>query len=289
MRAVIPNIIKDEDLLQPIQPGLDQYPLGSVELVIGAATCVDTASKTVCVSLAADTGGGGNGKERTLAYDHLVVATGTNGFDREMPWKAAGSYQECLDSLHDTAARIQHASHVVVAGGGATGVELAGEIKYAYPQKTVVLLNANAQLCHGDATAGAIERELTRLGVDVRNDVKGAVDSSSVGDSGSKQKVTLSDGSQLWTDLYLPTTGFTPNSEFLPGNLLTDKGYVDVDDYLRARTAPDVWAVGDIICKPRAGFLITDAQVRQPRSRRTSSVICSIDDGQTDHCILFMC
>ncbi|KAM4056931.1 pyridine nucleotide-disulfide oxidoreductase [Hirsutella rhossiliensis] len=265
VRAVIPGLVKDADLLQPIEPGLSQYPSGSVEFVLGAATGVDSASKTVRISVAAaEAAGGGDGdgsqadQKRTVAYDYLVVATGADAADAHMPWKAAGSYEDCLASLHGTAARIRAAEHVVVAGGGPTGVEVAAEIKDAFPAKTVVLLNAGAQLVGGDPSAGAVERELRRIGVDVRNNAKGAVDDA--GPGGGKTKVSLSDGSEMLTDLYLPTTGLTPNSGFLPKDLLTDRGYVHVDDYMRVRAAPDMWAVGDVVSKPRAGFLITDAQ-----------------------------
>lgn len=255
VRAIVPDLVKDEDLLRPIQPGLAQYPSGSVEFILGTASGVDPASKTVVVDVAA----GEEGRQRTVAYDYLVVATGANGADKDMPWKAAGSYEDCLASLHGTADRVRAASHVVVAGGGATGVEVAAEIKDAFPAKTVVLLNSGASLLGGDSSAAAVERELRRLGVDVRNNVKASVDAG----AGSK-RVALSDGSEIATDLYLPTTGLFPNSQFLPKNLLTDKGYVDVDDYMRARAAPDMWAVGDVVSKFRPGFLITDAQVRPP-------------------------
>ncbi|POR36299.1 Pyridine nucleotide-disulfide oxidoreductase, FAD/NAD(P)-binding domain protein, partial [Tolypocladium paradoxum] len=47
VRAVIPRAVKDEALLQPIAPGLAQYPPGSVEFVVGAATGLDARAKTV--------------------------------------------------------------------------------------------------------------------------------------------------------------------------------------------------------------------------------------------------
>jgi thioredoxin reductase len=58
--------------------------------------------------------------------------------------------------------------------------------------------------------------------------------------------------------------GFVPNTAFLPRDFLNKSGYVDVDEYM-AVTATDahgvIWAVGDAVSRPRAGFLITEAQV----------------------------
>lgn len=203
-------------------------------------------------------------QRRVVAYDHLVVATGADAADAAMPWKAAGSHAACLATLHGTAAAVAAAAHVVVAGGGYTGVEVAAEIKDAFPAKTVVLVNAGPRLVAGDALAAAVERELARLSVDVRNNVRASVSAPPPRRSGPDPvDVVLSDGSPpLRTDLFLPTTGLVPNARFLPARLPTPAGYVDVDDCMRVCAAPDVWAVGDVVSKPRAGFLITDAQVR---------------------------
>ncbi|PNY23750.1 Apoptosis-inducing factor 2 [Tolypocladium capitatum] len=251
VRAVIPRVVRDEELLQPIAPGLAQYPPGSVEFVVGAATGLDPQAKTVRVATA--------GAERglTYGYDYLVVATGADAAEPGMPWKAAGTHDELVASLRSTAARIGAASHVVVAGGGPTGVEVSAEIKYEFPAKTVVLLSAGAELVGGDATAGRIERELGRLGVDVRKGIRAA---RADDDGAGKTRLTLSSGEELLTDLFLPTTGLVPNTAFLPADFLTEGRYVDVDECMRVRAAQDVWAIGDAVSKPRASYLNTDGQ-----------------------------
>ena len=48
-------------------------------------------------------------------------------------------------------------------------------------------------------------------------------------------------------DLYLPTVGVLPNTDFVPRNLLTEDGDVVVDDYLRVKGAEGVWAAGDVV------------------------------------------
>lgn len=46
-------------------------------------------------------------------------------------------------------------------------------------------------------------------------------------------------------DLYLPTIGVLPNTEFLPKSLLDGKAELIVDHFLRVKGVNDVWAVGD--------------------------------------------
>lgn len=255
VRAVVPDILQDDQLLQPIAPGLEQYNTAehpsAAEFVLGAATSLDTASKTVTVETAA-------AEPRAIRYDHLVLATGSRSAVPGMPWKADASYDELVADIHRTAARVRAASHIVVAGGGATGVEVCGELRYEFPDKQVVLLSADRALVHGDQTAPALERELRSMGVIVRSGVRAT--GTSAGADG-KTLVTLSDGETLATDLYLPTVGMVPNSEFVPEELLDEKKLVKADEYMRVVGADDVWAVGDIVGKPTAGYLMTEAQV----------------------------
>jgi len=250
VRAVIPGIIKDEELLQPIEPGLRQYPADSVEFIVGTATHVDKDAKTVEVETTSGS--------RTVRYGYLVLATGARAADTCMPWKASGTYEECVEALHRTAERIGQASHIVVAGAGATGVELAAEIRFEYKDKTVVLLSADEELVGADSTASALERELVHLGVEIKK----AVRSEEVEElDGGKTQVSLSTGEKIVTDLFLPTMGLVPNTEFLPAEYLNDKKFADVDAEFRVKaSAEDTWALGDVVSKPRPSIPETDAQ-----------------------------
>ncbi|CAM1511519.1 Fc.00g090320.m01.CDS01 [Cosmosporella sp. VM-42] len=249
VRAVIPGIVKDDQILAPIELGLEQYPPENREFILGAATGIDPTSKTVTVST--DSG------DREVTYDYLVLATGANGANDSMPWKASGTHEEILFSLHETSQKVGKAEHVVIAGAGATGVELAGEIQYEYPSKSVILISADKSLVGGDSIAGAVERELVRLGVKMRKGVR--VGEAKVRPDG-KTEVKLSDGEAIVTDLYLPTMGLRPNTGFLPGEWLNDHRYVDVDEMMRVKGVENVWAAGDVVSKPRASLMNTDAQ-----------------------------
>lgn len=255
VRAIIPGQIKEEDILKPLESALSRYPAGSWELVIGSATAADFDGKTVEVVLSADN------STRTLAYDQLVLATGARAASPDMPWKAAGGYEDLVSSIRQIAARVEEAKHIVVAGAGGTGVEVAGELGYEYGKtKEVVLLAAGEKILGGDATAAAAESELKKLNVTVRYGAR--VDSTQTLPDG-RTEVKLLGGGTLVTDLYLPTTGVVPNTEYIAARYLSaDEGYrtVLVDEYLRVQGARDVWACGDVVSKPRAGFMITQKQ-----------------------------
>ncbi|KKA31118.1 hypothetical protein TD95_000600 [Thielaviopsis punctulata] len=249
IRAIVPGSIKDDQILQPIEPGFAAYPKDSFQFVVGSASAIDTTAKTAAIQT--PTG------PTTIPYDYLVLATGARAANPDMPWKASGSYSEILSLLHRTQSQVAAAKHIVIAGAGATGVETSAELRYAHKDKQVVLLSADKELLGGDCVAGAAEREITALGVQVRKNAR--VTCTETQPDG-KTHVTLEDGETIVTDLYLPTMGLVPNTEFLPSSMLRENKCIDVDDNYNVRGFTDVWACGDVVSKPRAGFMLADKQ-----------------------------
>lgn len=252
MRAVIPGLIKDEEIFQPIEPGFKSYPSSHVEFLLGAAIKLDKDTKTVTVATAPHT-------TRAVPYDYLVVATGSRA-ESGVPWKASGTYDDCVRTLHETGQQIHAAKSVVVAGAGATGVELAAEIKDAYGDaKDVTLLSAGGEIVGGDMAAVAVEKELTRLRVVVK---KGVQASGFEKLDDGRTQVLLSNGETLVTDMYLPATGLMANTEFLPLDCLNERKYVQVDAEHRVLGLADTWALGDVVSRPRGTFVEADLHVR---------------------------
>lgn len=255
VRAVIPGLIKDEELFIPVEPGFKAYPQGCFEFVLGAATKLDKDAKSVTVNVATTPAT----TTRVISYDYLVVATGARA-EAGVPWKASGTYEECLESLHETTAAVGAAKSVVVAGAGATGIELAAEIKDAFGDaKEVILLSAGAEIVGGDPSAPTIEKELNKLNVIVK---KGVQASGFEKQEDGRTEVMLSNGETLITDLYLPATGLMANTEFLPSDCLNERKYVEVDAENRVKGLADTWALGDVVSKPRGTFILTDIHVR---------------------------
>ncbi|KAK4160779.1 hypothetical protein QBC43DRAFT_110965 [Cladorrhinum sp. PSN259] len=257
VRAIIPNQIKDEDILRPLSSALSRYPAESYELVIGTATSADFDAKSVTISSYSN-------ESSTIAYDQLVVATGARYADETpTPWKASDSYEAVLSNLHDTASRAAKAQHIVVAGAGATGVEVAGELAYEWGKtKDIILLSAGDKVLGNDIAGPAATNELKKLNVTIKyNSRVVGINTSSLPEG--KTEIELESGEKLTADLYLPTTGMIPNTEYIPQQHLdVTRKTVLVDEFLRVEgvASQNVWAVGDVVSKPRAGFMITQKQ-----------------------------
>lgn len=254
VRAIVPGQIKDEQLFQPLTAAFERYPNESYEIIVGSAGKVDTGAKTVLVSLPGSS-------DRSLTYDHLVVATGSRCTTSNVPWKILDSYDETVSLLDSTRERVGAARHIVVAGAGATGVEVAGELGFEYgKEKEITLLCGGPALLDGDSVGPAAKAELLKLDVKIKFDARVA-GAKELPDG--KTEVSLQNGETVVADLYLPTMGMKGNTEMLDGKYLTDKGYVAVDEFYRVKGAENdgVWALGDVVSVPRGGFLFTQKQV----------------------------
>ncbi|KAL7628007.1 hypothetical protein AAE478_002203 [Parahypoxylon ruwenzoriense] len=264
VRAIVPGVLKEDQYTLPIEQGFAKYPAGSFEFIVGTAEGIDLTDKTVKIS----TGGG----ERTLDYDHLVLATGTRGVDDAVPWKANGTYEEVSAVMSRIQGKVKTAKHIVVAGAGATGCEVAAELAFEYGRdKEVVLLSGSAEVMDGDALSSNVAGELKKLGVKTRGSSR--VDSARELPDG-RTEVLLSNGDKIVTDVYLPTMGMAPNTEYVPEELLTDRKFVDIDELYRAKGTKDVWAAGDIVWKPRGSFVLSD---KQTTNEQAAGVAKNID------------
>jgi NADH dehydrogenase len=189
------------------------------------------------------------GAAGVLSYDALVVGTGArepvDGLGGALTLRGPGDIARVVERADD--------GPVVVIGGGLAGVELAAAL--ADRGSAVTLVHAGDLLvpalrAEQPRLAARCERELERLGVEVRTGVR-AVDVDASG-------VTLSDGSTLHSRVVLATTGqravALPGLEDLPhdpqGRLIT------APDLL---VAPDVWAAGDAarVLHPRSSQPVT--------------------------------
>lgn len=257
VRAIIPGQFKDEQVFAPLATALEHYPKDSYELLIGSAGKVDTEAKTVLVTLPAGSG------ERTLTYDQLIVATGArSASSHTVPWKHLDSYDETVSNLDSMRERVAAANTIVVAGAGATGIEVAGELGYEFGKtKEISLLCGGPKLMDGDSVGVSARLELGKLGVKIRTDARVA-GAKELADG--KTEISLEQGGESITaDLYLPTMGVRANSEMMEGKYLNEKGYVNVDEFYRVKglESEGVWALGDVVSSPRASFLHTEKQV----------------------------
>ncbi|WP_316164909.1 MULTISPECIES: NAD(P)/FAD-dependent oxidoreductase [unclassified Bradyrhizobium] len=231
-------------------PLLDVLEAIDVVYVQGTAEAIDAAAREV--SIAAP-----GGKRTRLAYDRLVVATGSRLFRPSIPGLA--EYGFSVDSLDDAVALDRHLhglagrpagngrDTVVVAGGGFTGIEAATEMPArlrailgpdARPRVVIVERNPVIAPDMGETARPVIENALKRIGVETWLGVGVA----SLDQSG----VTLSGGERIAAETVIwaagmraaPLTAQIPAERDSFGRLLVDRD-------LRVPSAAGIFATGD--------------------------------------------
>jgi NADH dehydrogenase FAD-containing subunit len=202
-------------------------------VVVGKAVRVDTAERQVVLA----TG------ER-LPYDVVVIATGA---DYPEPARFTGTTtEEAAKSFAAHQEKINAADHVLVVGGGPSGVELSAEIRLARPDARVTLAHSGSALL--DSTGSARAGRKARAWLE-SHDVEVRLDSFM---APGHNFGTYSDnhGNVVEADLSFWATGTTPNTFWLRlaghGDWLNAAGRIRVDRMLRVEGRLDVFAVGDV-------------------------------------------
>ncbi|MFI1912869.1 FAD-dependent oxidoreductase [Nocardia sp. NPDC020380] len=220
----------------------DRYHrLDSVRTVHGTLSRLDLATR--CVHLTTP-----GGASATEPFDVLVIATGvTNGFWRRPDLQTRDQVAAALAADHD---RLVAAATVIVLGGGAAAVSSALNVATTWPDKRMDLYFPGEQALshHHRKVWRTLSARLERLGVGLHPRHRAVVPDGFGGDEITSGPVEWSTGqSASKADAVLWTIGsVTPNTGWLPADLLDDKGFVVVDRYLRVPGAAGVYAIGDV-------------------------------------------
>lgn len=241
----------DDRLFFELAPSFAKYNEGGAtrfEQLVGRATSLDPDRQTVDVTPLA-----GGGQVESVHYDTLLIATGSDA-NHGMPFKivSGGGTAETKAALATYRDQVREAAHIVVAGGGMTGVEVAGELASVYgaqvvggsapaapaseKKEIVLVMNEPRPLgAYGamDSVRKIAADRLVRLGVRIVADTTvtaAAVPPDSddaAADAKKKKKKTVltlagpgGASSTLATDLYIPALGITFNAQFVPERLL---------------------------------------------------------------------
>jgi NADH dehydrogenase FAD-containing subunit len=202
-------------------------------VVVGKAVRIDTAERQVVL-----------GTGERLPYDVVVIATGA---DYPEPARFVGTTaDEAVKAFADHQDRVAGAEHILVVGGGPSGVELSAEIRLARPDARVTLAHSGPRLLHSTGIARVGRRAQAWLEA---HDVEVRLDAfmSPGNDFGTYRDAH---GNVITADLSFWATGTTPNTLWLRlgghGDWLNAAGHIKVDRTLRVDGRLDVFAVGDV-------------------------------------------
>ena len=241
-----------------------------VRLVRGAVTGIDRPRRTVAV-----------GPDVEVGYDALVVTVGAEPIVPDVPGAS-----DAMLTLHDAddavAVReaLGHGTSLVVIGGGATGVQLAGEAAAAHPDLTVHVVERERRLLPGLGALLGLRAARILRNRGVRLHLSSTV------------AAVLEDGVELESGRALPglvvwAAGFSAAGNRLLPDAPTRDGRLVVDEHLRIPGDGRVFAAGDValhrdvLGRP----LRMSAQIARQAGRaagRNAAGVAAAGDGEAD-------
>ena len=209
--------------------GEDFFAEKDIELFAGRVASIDRAGSRVLLEDGAE-----------LAYDHLVLATGSR--NRTLPVPGADLPGVLTLRTRDDADRLRaslaDAGDVVVIGGGFIGLEFA-----SHAGRSVTIVEAQDRLLNRVATP-EISAYFAELHERAGHTVLLGRGVAALHGEGRVQSVELSDGTSLPADLAVVAVGVVPETALAAAaGLAVDNGVV-VDAHLRTED-PKIFAIGD--------------------------------------------
>lgn len=291
-RAIVSQtLINHDQSFIPIHDGLDGFRDDDFEFVQGAVIELDTNNCCIIVDCPLPRSNetpnddpfmtpGLPSSQRVIKYHALVVATGTTAHSPLLSLR--GPHHDTIAAIDDFEASLTTAESIIIAGGGPSGIEIAGQIAHYYnnkskvkrhkrpPQdepaadspkealspkspskstspskpiaqlspskyhptpclysKDILLLSSSSQLLpHLNSKFGPRAcRQLESLGVRIITDT--FVESATPSSLTNKTTVKLNTGTSLSCDIYIPATGVTPNTQWLPADsAMLEQGFL---------------------------------------------------------------
>jgi NADH dehydrogenase FAD-containing subunit len=220
-----------EKALIPIAPGFKAYSKDQYQFIKAYATAIDPSTKTVQTSTS-----------EAVHYDSLVIASGTT-FASHL-WTVTDGSEPLKEAIHEIHQKLPGAETILVAGGGAAGVETAGELGEVYGKtKKITLLSGSTGLLtrlHNKKMGIDAQSRLEKMGVKVIHDNLRVTEHTT---QNGKEVLKLSNGETKTVDVYIEATGDKPNSKFVPQEWLDNNQRVKTDPHTLRLDVPGVTGV----------------------------------------------
>jgi NADH dehydrogenase FAD-containing subunit len=200
-----------------------------------------------------------------ISADYVVLATGSKyPFPAKTDLVDTHHAQEQVRRAHQA---LTQADRVLLVGAGPVGIELAGEIRHVWPEKSIVLLDVADEVLGGPYKAelkAELRRQLleTRVELILGSPLRQAPPTEP-GELGTFTLATEA-GTEITSDIWFRCYGVVPNSDYLAGTLATARGadgFIEVGPTLQVAGQTTVFAVGDVSTADAkmAGFAAREA------------------------------
>ncbi|OAL37810.1 hypothetical protein AYO20_02987 [Fonsecaea nubica] len=232
-----PKSLPLEKALIPIAPAFKAYSAEQYEFIKAHVTSIDPSSRTVHTSTS-----------NAVHYDSLIIASGTS-FASPL-WSVTDGSEPLKTAISEIHKKLPDAESILIAGGGAAGVETAGEFGEVYgKKKEITLLSGSTSLLprlHNKKVGHDAQSRLEKMGVKVINNSVRVVEHTT---EGGKEVLKLSNGETKTVDIYIEATGDKPNSKFVPQEWLDDAQRVKTDPHtlrLDVSGVTGVYCIGSV-------------------------------------------
>lgn len=186
-----------------------------------------------------------DGQHVTIKSGVSVLATGSR-YANSVTRAQSGSIAQRLQEFRHYNGKIAAAKNVLIVGGGAVGIEIAGEITQDYPDTRVTVIESGPRLLKGtsDQVAAHAQATLEARGVNiVLND---RVISPDYGDEPDTGIAKTESGQKHPFDMIFWAVGSRPNTDYMAPKYLSDRGEIRVDEHFQVEGLKGVFAMGDI-------------------------------------------
>ena len=183
-----------------------------------------------------------------IPYDRLLIATGSRSSlpPVEGLGEAGGVYGfHNLDEVEQIKARALTQEHIVVMGGGLTGVDAA--MGFLHMGKKVELVEVAERLLVKQLdkrSASTYEKALEDQGI--RLHLGTGISRVCCGADGNVASIQLSDGQELPCTMLVVTAGVRPNVDFLEGTGVELDRFGLVIDSCGRTNIPEIFGAGDV-------------------------------------------
>jgi apoptosis-inducing factor 2 len=218
------------------------------------------------LAVSADPHGIMTARQGRLDADYLVLATGASHAYPARPRSIQTSVDDAIADLRDTGAELARSPRVLILGAGPVGLELAGEIRDAWPDKQITVVAPSTALLPGflPEVRDELRRQLDALSIDLRLGATLVTDPPTDPGTAGVFTATTTNGDAITADIWFRSYGSNLQTGYLAdGKLvtLTAGGAVPVDAHLSVPGHSHVFAVGDIADLPDAK-MATHAQTQ---------------------------